>query len=63
MPIIAQDFHQQNIANVVKNALKDATMTVEDVDAIAVTSRPGEGHRSFIFTLLFLNIILKSNFS
>lgn len=41
VPIIVQDFHQRNIDTVVKNTLKNAAMTVENIDAIAVTIQPG----------------------
>ncbi|XP_031637987.1 probable tRNA N6-adenosine threonylcarbamoyltransferase, mitochondrial [Contarinia nasturtii] len=40
-PPIAQEFHRLHIEDVVTEALKGANMKVTDVDAIAVTSRPG----------------------
>lgn len=40
-PPIAQEFHRQNIESVVADCLSRAKMTVNDVDAIAVASRPG----------------------
>lgn len=44
-PIFAQELHRQHIDRVVDGALKDANLSAADVDAIAVTNRPGEDIR------------------
>lgn len=41
IPTIARDLHKQNIHMVVQTALKNAGMEVSDVDAVAVTCKPG----------------------
>ncbi|CAI9728163.1 probable tRNA N6-adenosine threonylcarbamoyltransferase, mitochondrial isoform X1 [Octopus vulgaris] len=41
IPPIAQKLHQQHIAGVVEKAFEEANVTLEDVDAIAVTVKPG----------------------
>ncbi|GAB1601044.1 tRNA N6-adenosine threonylcarbamoyltransferase, mitochondrial isoform X1 [Argonauta hians] len=41
IPPIAQRLHQQNIASVVEKTLAEGNVTMEDVDAIAVTVKPG----------------------
>lgn len=41
IPPIAQDLHRKNIENVVGQAFQQSGLSVEDVDAIAVTNRPG----------------------
>ncbi|XP_059621588.1 probable tRNA N6-adenosine threonylcarbamoyltransferase, mitochondrial [Phlebotomus argentipes] len=41
IPPLAQDMHRENIEEVVKKAVKLSGMEVRDVDAIAVTNRPG----------------------
>lgn len=43
-PAFAQEIHRANIENVVNESLVKANMTVADVDAIAVTNRPGNIH-------------------
>lgn len=40
-PIFAQELHRLHIENVVTEALQEAKLSVSDVDAIAVTNRPG----------------------
>lgn len=40
-PIFAQELHRLHIENVATKALQQANLTVADVDAIAVTNRPG----------------------
>lgn len=40
-PPLAQEFHRQHIESVVAESLSRANLTVNDVDAIAVASRPG----------------------
>lgn len=40
-PPIAQEFHRQNIESVVNESLSNANLHINDVDAIAVTNRPG----------------------
>lgn len=40
-PPIAQEFHREHIESVVNEAFSKANLTVNDVDAIAVTTRPG----------------------
>lgn len=40
-PIIAREFHRNNIEKVVSNALDKASMKIEDINAIAVTTKPG----------------------
>lgn len=42
IPPVAQSFHRNNIETVVENTLRNAKMTIQDIDAIAVTNRPGE---------------------
>lgn len=41
VPEIASRKHMENIVNVVDEALKEADMTINDLDAIAVTNGPG----------------------
>ncbi|XP_039280499.1 probable tRNA N6-adenosine threonylcarbamoyltransferase, mitochondrial isoform X2 [Nilaparvata lugens] len=41
MPILAKELHEKNIENVVNKALNAANMSVEHVDAVAVTTKPG----------------------
>ncbi len=41
VPEIASRAHTEAITNIVKEALDKANMTMEDIDAIAVTNRPG----------------------
>lgn len=41
MPVMAKELHNRNIQSVVSTALKNAELNVQDVDAIAVTSKPG----------------------
>ena len=41
IPPIARDLHAQNISNVVETALKNANLEIKDLDAIAVTVKPG----------------------
>ena len=41
VPEIASRMHVQNISYVIKEALKQANLTLEQVDAIAVTKGPG----------------------
>lgn len=41
VPEIASRKHMENIVNVVDEALKEADMTLNDLDAIAVTNGPG----------------------
>lgn len=41
IPDIAQDLHRHNIESVVAKALENASMSVKDVAAIAVTTQPG----------------------
>jgi N6-L-threonylcarbamoyladenine synthase len=41
LPPIAMDFHRENIERIVQESLKEANVTVNDLDAIAVTNRPG----------------------
>ncbi|XP_049866394.1 tRNA N6-adenosine threonylcarbamoyltransferase, mitochondrial-like [Pectinophora gossypiella] len=40
-PTVAHDLHRENIEAAVTGALKKANFTMNDVDAIAVTTRPG----------------------
>lgn len=54
-PAFAQEFHRQNIEKVVTNALQNAKLTVADIDAIAVTTRPGKS--------LYLNLFTKNKTS
>lgn len=39
---MAKNLHDRNIQSVVTTALKNAELNVQDVDAIAVTSKPGQ---------------------
>ncbi|XP_039438564.1 probable tRNA N6-adenosine threonylcarbamoyltransferase, mitochondrial [Culex pipiens pallens] len=41
IPPVAQEFHRDHIANVVQRTLEQANMSCGDLDAIAVTNRPG----------------------
>lgn len=41
IPPVAADMHRQNIEPVVNSALKTSGLTISEVDAIAVTNRPG----------------------
>jgi N6-L-threonylcarbamoyladenine synthase len=41
LPTIAMDFHRENIERIVTESLKEANVTVDELDAIAVTNRPG----------------------
>lgn len=41
IPPIAQDLHRQNIEEVVRKSVSDAGIQFSDLDAIAVTNRPG----------------------
>ncbi|KAK5646034.1 hypothetical protein RI129_004498 [Pyrocoelia pectoralis] len=41
IPPIAQDLHRRNIESVVTEALKTASLNVNDVDAVATTVKPG----------------------
>ncbi|XP_066143306.1 tRNA N6-adenosine threonylcarbamoyltransferase, mitochondrial isoform X2 [Euwallacea fornicatus] len=41
IPPLASDLHRQNIEHVVREALRDASMNIEQVDAIATTVKPG----------------------
>ena len=41
IPPIAQELHRRNIEMVVKNTFKNVDFGIEDIDAVAVTNRPG----------------------
>lgn len=41
IPPVAQEFHRDHIENVVQRTLEQANMSCGDLDAIAVTNRPG----------------------
>ena len=41
VPHLAQDLHIQNIKKVADSCLHKAQLTVHDVDAVAVTVKPG----------------------
>lgn len=41
LPPIAMDFHRENIERIVQESLESANVSVDDLDAIAVTNRPG----------------------
>ncbi|XP_053673961.1 probable tRNA N6-adenosine threonylcarbamoyltransferase, mitochondrial [Anopheles nili] len=41
IPPVAQNFHRENIEHVVEKTFQLANMTPKDIDAIAVTNRPG----------------------
>lgn len=41
-PSFAQELHRIHIESVVDDALKAANLSVADLDAIAVTNRPGK---------------------
>lgn len=49
IPPIAQDLHRQNIEAVVDNAVKKAQISIDDVDAIATTVKPGNDYFFPIF--------------
>ncbi|XP_013187114.2 tRNA N6-adenosine threonylcarbamoyltransferase, mitochondrial-like [Amyelois transitella] len=40
-PLIANELHRRNIEQAVAEALENSNLTVDDIDAIAVTTRPG----------------------
>ncbi|XP_047020010.1 probable tRNA N6-adenosine threonylcarbamoyltransferase, mitochondrial [Helicoverpa zea] len=40
-PLVAHELHRMNIDKAVTDSLQKANITIEDVDAIAVTTRPG----------------------
>lgn len=40
-PVVAHDLHRDNIETVITEALNKASLSMKDVDAIAVTTRPG----------------------
>ena len=41
VPEIASRAHTEAINGIVKEALRDAGVTIKDIDAVAVTNRPG----------------------
>ncbi|XP_053685287.1 probable tRNA N6-adenosine threonylcarbamoyltransferase, mitochondrial [Sabethes cyaneus] len=41
IPPVAQDFHRKHIENVVSQTFKNANLSCNEIDAIAVTNRPG----------------------
>ena len=41
VPVIAKRWHENAIEEVVNTALENAHLTVQDVDAVAVTVKPG----------------------
>ncbi|ESO96349.1 hypothetical protein LOTGIDRAFT_227060 [Lottia gigantea] len=41
IPVLARDLHQANIEQVVKDAILQANMSLQDIDAIAITTEPG----------------------
>lgn len=41
-PNFAQELHRMHIESVVDDALNEANVSIADVDAIAVTNRPGK---------------------
>lgn len=41
LPPLAMDFHRENIERIVQECLDEANVTINDLDAIAVTNRPG----------------------
>lgn len=41
VPEVASRIHVENISYCIEKALKDANITMEDVDAVAVTQGPG----------------------
>ncbi|XP_065223265.1 tRNA N6-adenosine threonylcarbamoyltransferase, mitochondrial [Planococcus citri] len=41
LPLIARDLHRKNIHSVVEHTFEKANMSIHDVDAIAVTVKPG----------------------
>lgn len=41
IPPIAQDLHRQNIEVVVKEAIQSSNLTFNDINALAVTVKPG----------------------
>lgn len=42
MPPIAQQFHREKIQQVVADTFEQSKIEIEDIDAIAVTNRPGK---------------------
>ena len=49
LPTVARDWHEGNIENVVDTACQNAGLTVHDIDAIAVTTKPGSFNRDLGF--------------
>lgn len=42
IPPIAQEFHRQKIEQVVADTFEQSNISIDDIDAIAVTNRPGK---------------------
>lgn len=62
MPPVAQDIHRANIENVVNKTFEIAGLTPKELDAIAVTNRPGE-YFLLQYNLAFLiNQVLIENY-
>ena len=66
LPTIARDWHEENIEYVVTKALEDAGLTAHDVDAIAVTMKPGTYSTEFKVSndstsKLIDNVLLRSS--
>lgn len=40
-PVIAHELHRQNIEKAVQEALSNALLSIQDIDAVAVTTKPG----------------------
>lgn len=47
MPPIAQEFHRENIEKVVAETFRQSGIDIKDIDAIAVTNRPGNYNFKF----------------
>lgn len=44
IPPFAQSLHRQHIEEIVNKALKNANVSINDLDAIATTTKPGTSH-------------------
>jgi tRNA A37 threonylcarbamoyltransferase TsaD len=42
IPPVAKHLHEQHISRILKEAMHEAKVTVHDLDAIAVTVKPGK---------------------
>ncbi|XP_075211500.1 threonyl-carbamoyl synthesis 4 isoform X2 [Lycorma delicatula] len=60
MPPLARELHEENINNVVSEALQNANLSIDEVDAVAVTTKPGLKSSLFVGTNFGKQLCLKS---